>query len=296
MPSSVLQMSTSPAAGPVGPAGPPALGLELGTDATVDDGGWLVRELRAAVGLDGPPGILQGGLAAGASAAIARQADPFGAPLTGFTARLHAPTPLGVAVRTRVRAGDGPARYRVETFAGDRLLTSAEVELAGHDPAPLGLDLAELGRVPFPEPVPQHEYPTCFVCGPEPTHPQGLRMHPRPTGDGTIVAPWMPAAALGRDGVVDPLLVAAVLDCPTVWSAIDQIRAQGAVGALLAGFEVRHYREVPVEEPLRVVARCDDVDGRKIRARAAVIDEDGACFALANALHIAVERIPEGAQ
>ncbi len=283
-----MQVSTSLS------AGPPALGLHLGADAAVDDDGWLVRSLTAAPGLDGPPGILQGGLAAGLGSAIARQADRFGAPLTRIRARLHAPTPLGTAVQARVRAGDGPAHHHFETRAGELLLTSGEVELAGHDPAPFGLDLLELATVPLPAPVPQHEYPTCFVCGPEPTHPLGLRMHPRPTATGAIVAPWIPAAQLGAAGIVDPVVVAAVLDCPTVWSAIEPIRAQGAVGALLAGFEVHHYRDVPVEEPLRVVARCDALDGRKVRARAAVIDEDATCYALASALHIAVERIPEG--
>ena len=270
------------------------MGLELGADAAVDDEGWLVRELRAAPGLDGPPGILQGGLAAGVGGAIARQVDRFGAPMTGLRARLHAPTPLGVAVQARVRAGEGPANYLFETRADGRLLTSGEVELAGHDPAPFGLDLLELATVPLPAPRPQHAYPTCFVCGPEPTHRLGLRMHPRPGPAGTIVAPWIPAEELGADQAVDPVIVAAVLDCPTVWSAIEPIRAQGSVGALLAGFEVAHYHDVPVTEPVRVVASFDAIDGRKVRARAAVVDEDGTCYALASALHIAVERIPEG--
>ena len=75
------------------PAGPEALGIELGADATVVDG-WLVREFHAPHGLDGPPGVLQGGLAAGVTASIARAADRFGAPLTSVDARLHAPTPL----------------------------------------------------------------------------------------------------------------------------------------------------------------------------------------------------------
>ena len=270
------------------------LGLRLGADAHVDDQGWLVRDLTVPVGLDGPPGILQGGLAAGVAAPVARLVDRFGAPLTRLRTRLHAPTPLGRTVQARVRAGDGPAHYLVETHHDGRLLTSAEVELAGHDPAPLGLDLLELATVRLPEAQPQHAYPTCFVCGPEPEHPYGLHLHPRPGAPGTIVQPWIPAEALGTDRDVDPMVVAAVLDCPTVWAAIEPIRAAGAVGALLAGFEVQYHRDVPVEEPVRVVARFDAIDGRKVRARAAVVDEEGTCYALASALHVAVQRIPEG--
>ncbi len=276
------------------PVGPPTLGLHLGADAHVDDQRWLVRALRAPAGLDGPPGILQGGLAAGVAGALARSVDRFGAPMTRLRSRLHAPTPLGVAVEARVTAGAGPAHHLVETHHGGRLLTSAEVELAGHDPAPRILDLTELATGPLPEPQPQDAYPTCFVCGPEPSHPQGLRLHPRPGAPGTIIQPWIPAEELGSDRTVDPLVVAAVLDCPTVWAAIEPIRARGAIGALLAGFEVHHYHDIPVEEPVRVVARFDGIDGRKVRARAAVLDEEGTCYALASALHIAVERLPDG--
>ncbi|MFW5933259.1 MAG: hypothetical protein ACOCT8_00855 [Actinomycetota bacterium] len=101
------------------PAGPAVLGLELSPDARVSDDGWLERELHAPAGLDGPPGILQGGLAAGVTAPIARLADRHHAPLTSIDARLHAPTPLGASLRARVRASDAAARYHVETRHGD---------------------------------------------------------------------------------------------------------------------------------------------------------------------------------
>jgi len=283
----VVQVSTTI------PVGPAALGLRLGSDATVG-AGWAERALVIPGGLDGPPGILQGGLAAGVTAPIARVADTFGAPVTSVEARLHAPTPLASTVRTRVRRSEGVGRYQVELAQGDGLLVTAEVEYGGHDPAPLGLDLLELATVPFPEAVPQQEYPSCFVCGPSPSHPCGLRLHPRPGPADTIVQPWVAdevlAAAPG--GVVDPLVVAAVLDCPTVWAGIRQLRADGYLGALLAGFRLQFYRDVPIDEPLRIVARSDGLDGRKLRARAAVVDEDLNVYAIASALHIAVTELP----
>lgn len=273
--------------------GPPTLGLALAAEVAVDDG-WAVRELHVPEGLDGPPGILQGGLAAGLGLGIARVADTYGAPLTSLHARLHAPTPLGTSVRARVRGADGVGRYTVEIRGGDALLVSAEIELAGHDPVPLGLDLLELATVPFPAPVPQDAYPTCFVCGPTPRHPAGLRLHPRPGGADTIVQPWIPDAELAVDGagVVDPLLVAAVLDCPTVWAGFERLQQAGYAGALLAGFHLQVFRDLPVEEPVRVVARWDGLDGRKGRARAALVDEERTIYALATALHIAVTELP----
>jgi hypothetical protein len=275
------------------PLGPPTLGLALAADVAVEDG-WAVRGLHVPDGLDGPPGILQGGLAAGLGIGIARLADTHGAPLTSVHARLHGPTPLGASVRARVRGGDGVGRYSVETRAGDAMLVSAEVELAGHDPAPLALDLLDLATVPFPEPVPQDAYPTCFVCGPNPRHPAGLRLHPRPGVADTIVQPWIPDAAFAGDraGVVDPLLIAAVLDCPTVWAGFQRLQQAGFAGALLAGYHLQMFRDLPVEEPVRVVARWDGLDGRKGRARAALVDEERTIFALATALHIAVKELP----
>lgn len=274
--------------------GPSTLGLALATDVAVEDG-WAVRGLHVPDGLDGPPGILQGGLAAGLAVGIARTADTYGAPLTRVHARLHAPTPLGASVRARVRDGDDVGSHIVEIRAGDTLLVSAEVVLAGHDPAPLGLDLLDLAAVPFPDPVLQDAYPTCFVCGPNPRHPAGLRLHPRPRDPDAIVQPWIPDAVLTGDraGVVDPLLVAAVLDCPTVWAGFERLRQAGYAGALLAGFHLQVFRDLPVEEPVRVIARWDGLDGRKGRARAALVDEERTVYALATALHVAVTELPD---
>lgn len=273
--------------------GPPELGFELGTDVAGEEG-WSVRALKVPDRLDGPPGILQGGLAAGVTAAIAGAAGHLGAPSTRVAARLHAPTPLATMARARSRAVDGIDRCEVEVRHDGGLLISAEVSAVGHDPAPEGLDLLELASVAIPDPVPQQEYPTCFVCGPTPAHPRGLRLHPRPGPADTIVQPWIADGSLAgeRPGVVDPLVVAAVLDCPTVWSGIDLLRDAGYLGALLAGFHLRCLRDLPVGAPLRIVARCDGLDGRKLRARAAVVDDAGCLYALVSALHIAVVELP----
>jgi acyl-coenzyme A thioesterase PaaI-like protein len=275
------------------PLGPAALGIELGVDATVSDDGWLVRELTIGPGLDGPPGILQGGFSAGLCVSIARAADRFGAPLTSLDARLHAPTPLGRTLQARVRTTDTAARYRVETRDGDTLLVSGEVELAGQDEVSRVYDLLELATVPLPEPRPQDRFPTCWVCGAHPVHPHAQRLHPRPYGDGAQVVPWIPDEGLAdARGHVDPLVVSAMLDCPGVWAAMPHVEAQGHTGALLAGYQLRVYRDAPVLEALRTVARMDSADGRKVRARSALVDEDGITYAVSSALHISVPEVP----
>ncbi len=273
------------------PVGPPELGITLSAASRIEDG-WLIRDLRAGRGLDGPPGILQGGFAAGVSVAAAQVADRFGAPVTGLRARLFAPTPLQVDLEIGVRPTDRVATYEVETRRAGKVLVAAEVELAGHEVGARAGDLAELARVALPEPRPQEVFPTCWVCGAHPRHPLGLRLHPAPLTPGIEVCAWVADDGLGAAGILDPLIVAAVLDCPTQWAAYPTIRDAGGAGGLLGGYEVRWYHDPPVMEPLRVVARHDGADGRKHRARSAIVDEDGVIYALASALMVAVPEIP----
>jgi hypothetical protein len=275
---------------PIGPAG---LGIELGADAHVSADGWLTRSLVVPPGLDGPDGILQGGFAAGITVGIARAADRFGAPLTAVDARLHAPTPLGRHLAARVRPTASVARYEVEVRDGGRLLVSAEVELAGHDPSPRAYDLLELGTVPLPAASPQTAFPRCWVCGSAPEHPLAQRLHPRYVGDDAVSIPWVADEALGdARGTVDPVVVAAVLDCPTVWAAIRHVHALGHTGALLAAYHLRILHDAPVMEPLRTVGRLDSADGRKLRARGGLVDEDGVLYAVSSAFHLSVAEVP----
>jgi hypothetical protein len=274
------------------PAGPEVLGLTLGAETTTTDDGWLVRELHAAPGLEGPPGILQGGLAVGVTVAAARLADRYGAPVTSVDARLHAPTPIGRDLQIRARPTDA-GRHEVETRDGASLLVSAEVELAGQDPAPQVFDLAELARAPLPEPEPQRWFTSCFICGADPSHEHAQYIYPAWHDDRSVISPWVADEVFGDEhGVVDPLMVAAVLDCPTVWASWSHVRSRGDTGALLGGYHVRFFRDAPVMAPMRTIGRCDETDGRKIRARAALVDDDGVVYAASSAFQVSVSEVP----
>jgi acyl-coenzyme A thioesterase PaaI-like protein len=274
------------------PAGPPALGTALGVVAEEDAGG-LVRRLSVPPHLHGPEGILQGGLATGLLAEAARLADRFGAPLTSVDARLRRPTPLASELDVRV-VPVAAARFDVGIEDAGAALVTGTVELAGHDPTPRVADLVELAGVPFPPAEPQDRFPHCWVCGPD--HPDGLALLPRWHAPDALSIPWIPEDRLadGR-GRLHPVVVAAVLDCPTFWAACAAVDAAGFAGALLAGMHVRHFRPALVGEPLRVVARFDTADGRRFRARAALVDEDGVVYATSSCLHLGVARLPEGA-
>lgn len=289
-------MPTRDATGPTTwmPAGPPALGMEVGADADVTDG-WLVRSFRAAPGLDGPRGILQGGLASTVPVVAARLGDRFGAPLTRVDSRLHAPTPLGRDLQLALRPGSGGvAHHEVQLRDGDQLLVSGEVELAGHDPAPQVADLAELAHVPLPPQEPVDLYPDCWVCGASATHPHAQRCTVGRHGE-AVVVPWLAEVDLATDPdglLVDPLVIGAVLDCPGVWTAIPALTADGWAGCLLAGYHLRVFADAVALEPSRLVARLDGIDGRKVRVRSALVDEEGVVQAMASAVHVAVREVP----
>ena len=273
-------------------AGPPGLGLTLGADARAE-GAWLVRDLHAAPGLDGPPGVLQGGFATGLAIAVARLVDHFGAPLTRLDARLHAPTRLGRDLQARVQPTETTAVHRVQTMDGDTLLVDAEVELAGHDPTPRVYDLAELATAPLAEPAPRELLATCWVCGHRPTHPLAQRMVPRWHDADTVVCPWIADDELGVDGAIDPVVVSAMLACPTAWASFRHVEDRGDEVGLLANYHLRVFRRAPLMEPLRVVARSDRVDGRRLHTRGALVDEDGIVYAATSALYISVPHLPE---
>ena len=275
------------------PVGPPALGIELAADASVSDDGWLVRELSLPNDLDGPPGVLQGGFAATIPVEVARAADPHGAPLTQVETRLYAPTPLGRTIQTRVRATDLVAHYEVETWAGDTLLTRAVVELAGRELTSRAYDLVELATVPLPPAESGHPFTACWGCGSSPKHELGQRIFPRSVSQTTVSMPWVADELLaGDDLAADPLVIGAVLDCPTMFASMPYLTERGYLAGLLGGFHLRMLRDAPVYEPLRIVARMDQAEGRKIRARSGLVDEDGVTYATADAFMVAVKELP----
>src|SRR5262245_26253969 len=48
-----------------------------------------------------------------------------------------------------------------------------------------------------------HPYPTCFVCGPQRSEGDGLRIFPgRAAGARLVASPWIPDASLGAGGKV----------------------------------------------------------------------------------------------
>lgn len=286
-------MTTLPPSSAAGSLGPHELGLEIVAHEAKSEDEHAIAFVAPAR-LAGPPGFLQGGLCAGALLAAARAVDPFGAPATHIDVRLHAPTPLEERIVARVRRVEA-ADYEVSLTHGDDVLVTGSLSLAGRD-APSGVgDLRELARVPLPEPVPQtgHAFKGCWVCGYD--NPDGLQLLPGWPAEGRIVTPWVPDAWVADEdtGEVAPEIVCAVLDCPTAFASWHELEASAYGAVLLAGYRVTFHEQAPVAtEPLRTVAMADGADGRKLRARSALVDEEGVVYATAHGLWIAVNETP----
>jgi hypothetical protein len=280
-----------PLPGPERALGPVGLGLRVG--APVHDRGWTWCSLIAPLGLDGPPGVLQGGLAAGLAIDLARAVDPHGAPLHALTSRLEAPTRLGTPFLGRVRPAQIAGWYEVETWQDGRRLVCSTVELTGQDPLHALGDLTVLAEGPPPPPRPDPLYPSCFVCGPSATHPLALRTAPAYLAPDRLSVPWIPDERLGTEQQVAEIVVAAALDCPSAWATIAAARSVGYSAVLLGSMRLQVAGAVEVLDPVRVTARMDSADGRKLRARSAVVDTDGRALAVLDALHVAVRTLPD---
>jgi hypothetical protein len=278
------------------PLGPPGLGLRVGPPVADAAGSGAWFSLLAPAGLDGPPGVLQGGLATGLAIELARIVDRLGAPLHALTARLDAPTLLDVPFAAHVGPGGAAGWYAVETWQRGRRLVRATVELTGTDPLGALADLVALADGPPPPGAPDPLYPTCFVCGAGSNHPLAMRTPPAFVAPDRLSVPWVPDERLADtrdDTAVAMLVVAAALDCPSAWATVAHARDEGYAAVLLGSLRMQVARGVEVMDPVRVTALMDGAEGRKLRARSAVIDSDGSPLVVLDALHIAVDRLPE---
>lgn len=278
------------------PIGPPELGIRVGPPVDIDDGRAVWVALEAPPGLDGPPGVLQGGLAAALAIELARSFDRLGAPLHALSARLEAPTLLGVPFAARVASSGHAGWYDVETWQQGRRLVRATVELTGPDALTSVHDLVALATGPPPPPDPDPLYPSCFVCGMGATHPLALRTPPAYVAPDRLSVPWVPDERLVQPGQGDriaDLVVAAALDCPSAWATVAHARTTGRRAVLLGSVRLQVGGAVEPLDPVRVTARMDAADGRKLRARSAVVDSDGNALAVLDAVHIAVDALPD---
>jgi hypothetical protein len=182
---------------------------------------------------------------------------------------LRSPPPLDRPLDVE-RDGD-----RVRILDGERVVAEAapaEVELELS--VPPSYEDAEAASTKYPG-FEDHAFPTCFVCGPERTPGDGLRIFAGPLGDGRVASPWVPTE-------VEPKIVWAALDCPGAIAVGFPDRGE----TLLGRFAV-HIDELPeVGERCVVVGWPLGEEGRKLYAGTALYGEGGRPLARARATWI----------
>jgi len=174
--------------------------------------------MRFPARFQGPPGNVNGGMAAGALACPALDAATRDgmthAAATRITARLHRGIPHSRDLQaTAVRADGG---YDVSVRDGEDVCISGRVEVATFAQQPCPEDvvssppgeleplLREMSAVcdpnvpPFFEQTGDHPISGCFSCGP--SNVRGLHIYPRFAGVGVTWASWSPDPSFVDDG------------------------------------------------------------------------------------------------
>ena len=131
-----------------------------------------------------------------------------------------------------------------------------------------------------------HEYPSCFVCGPDRAPKDGLCIFPGAMENSEfIAAPWTPDASLEGDaGMVSTEFVWAALDCPSYFG----LRLEG-VKALLGRLTAEIIRLPRIGEKCVILGWGQGEEGRKCFGATAVYGEDGAWLGRADAVWIRLQ-------
>jgi hypothetical protein len=228
-----------------------------------------MKTLTVARRFCGPPASANGGYFAGLVAGLTTHT---------LSVRLLRPPPLDTALSVAEDADGGLSVRQAEMLIAEATPTALELAVP---PPPSYVDAVEASRryAGFVG----HRFPTCFVCGPQRSRGDGLRIFAGPVSSAELVAaPWVADASLDRgDGKVRPEFMSAALDCPGYFAACCGDRI-----LLLGQFTAHIDRLVKVGEPCTVVGWKLGGSGRKLEAGTALFDGDGELCGRARAVWI----------
>jgi hypothetical protein len=162
----------------------------------------------------------------------------------------------------------------------------AELSVSG--PAPVSVAEARAASEHFAWQH-DHPFPTCFGCGPRRDPADALCLFTGPVDDGRFAVPWTPAHWAG-DGVVEPVLVWAALDCPSAAPVHGTISAPVVLGRLTVALEA----PVEVGAPHVIQAWLERAEGRRRHTAVGLFTASGERRACGRAVWVELAR-PLGA-
>jgi hypothetical protein len=201
------------------------------------------------------------------------------------TIRLRVPPPLDTPLEVH-RTASG-----VELTQHSRIIAEGHTaELHLEVPPPPGANEAEMASKLY-RGFQSHRFPSCFVCGPERSSSDGLRIFAGPVAGRDLVAcTWMPEPSLSMDGrVVSPEFIWAALDCPGGFSFPDPEEGKVLLGELTAQL----LSPVTVGARYIVMGWHISQAGRKHYTGTALFAESGFCHGIAKATWLEVANAPE---
>lgn len=203
---------------------------------------------------------------------------------------LRRPPPLGVPLEVVATDTGGELQHEGQTVAivtrwDGQLEVPPAIDATTVADVVAGFDVAAYAA--------DHPFDRCFTCGPARPAGDGLHLYPGPgpvPGTGTVVWPWTPSPdAAGDDGLVQPPLLWAALDCPTGLAWMNAPDGTSVGAAVLGRLAVRIDRRPAVGEALVVEGWQLEADGRKRHAAAAVRTPDGEVLAVSKATWIVLD-------
>ena len=228
----------------------------------------------------GPPQSGNGGYFCG------RIADHFGGPVA---IRLKAPPPLEVPLV--IERED----TRAKVLHGTQVI--AEVSSKGTAPAPVAyLPLSEVQTISAQGLIASkinHPFPTCFVCGPDRKHQDGMRIFTGPNQEKTLYAAhWSADLCWSTDSKhIDHRFIWAAMDCPSSGPAFaTALEPQSTIAYVLGTLEVHIERPVPAGRDYVVTSVLDEDTGKLYRTRVSLYGEDGVHYASGRAVWVQVPR------
>jgi len=223
----------------------------------------------------GPPRSGNGGYVCGCLAARLDGTGP-------VAVRLKAPPPIGRAMRVEVMPG-GARLLDGEAVIAEARPVTLELEVPACPSFEHALRAAEryLG-------FDTHNFPGCFVCGPDRGPGDGLRIFPGALegGSSLLAATWTPDASLAdASGLVGPEFIWAALDCP---GAFTRYPLAEGVALVLGELAVEQAAELRAGEPCILTAWPLGDDGRRRHAGTALFQAGGRLVARARAVWVEV--------
>ncbi len=197
---------------------------------------------------------------------------------SNVSVELRVPPPLD---RDLELGGDGSTAWLKD---GDVLIGTAEPQCVSIQvPEPPTLAAARQAETRYAG-LRHHHFPGCFVCGPQRTPGDGLRLFTGALrdGEGQVASSWTPDdSLLDTDGFVRTEFVWAALDCPGYWAV-----APTAGIAVLGRFAVALHAERVSADGLIVTGWPVASEGRKHRVGTALHDSHGRLLAAGEATWI----------